>query len=208
MRLNPIFTKSALLIFLLFVAFITSAQTFHASVIGGLNFCQIDGDRFAGYNKLGFNGGIRIHTEKDEKWDIGFDLLYTTKGSKKRIIPDDPNPQIFIIKAQYVELPLWARYKIPSLSNLRAIGGISIGSNVGGTVDDGYGPKDANFKPLEVALNLGAEYKLAEALTLSLRHSNSMNRIGEDYPGARRWVNRVGLFNRIYMLSLAYELNS
>ncbi|MBI1306458.1 MAG: outer membrane beta-barrel protein [Bacteroidetes bacterium] len=179
---------------------------FRASVLGGLNFCQVDGDRFAGYNKLGVNLGIRIDHKVDETWSGGFELLLSTKGSKRVLDPNDPIRQIFVIKSQYIELPLFVRYNIAAVKNLSAHGGFSIGANIGGTVDDGIQTYDANFARTETAFFIGGDYKLGDHLSIMLRHSNSLFRIGDQYPNARNWVNRVGLYNRIYMLSLVYHL--
>ncbi len=178
---------------------------FNAYLLAGPNFTQVDGDRFGGYNKLGFHGGIGISHEYNDKWSGGFEIIYTTKGSKRRIDPEDVNPQIFIIKSQYVEFPLLARYKLSSIPELSFVGGLSVGVNIGGTVDDGI-VREANFKKSEIAFQFGGAYKFQEKYTIQLRHSNSLFRIGDTYPNGLNIFNRVGLFNRIYMASIILDL--
>lgn len=178
---------------------------FDAYLLAGPNFTQVDGDRFGGYNKLGFHGGIGISHEYNENWSGGFEIMYTTKGSKRRIDPEDVNPQIFILKSQYVEFPIVARYKLTSIPALSFVGGLSFGVNVGGTVDDGI-VREANFKKSEIAFHLGGAYKFQEKYTIQLRHSNSLFRVGDTYPNGLNIFNRVGLYNRMYMASIIVDL--
>lgn len=180
-------------------------QVFKAHLVGGPSFCQVDGDRFSGYNKLGFHGGIAITHQFNENWSGGFELLYATKGSKKRIDPKDLNPEIFIISAQYVEMPIVANYQLAQWPKFSFGGGLSFGVNVGGTVDDGIA-YNANFKKSEIALFFQGGYAVSERLTIRLRHANSLFRVGDDYPNGLNWFYRVGLYNRLYMGSLVYSL--
>lgn len=179
---------------------------FKADLIGGLNFCQVDGDRFGGYNKIGINGGIGISHEYSEKWTGGFEILYTSKGSKKRIDPKDVNPQIFILSSKYIEFPIIATYKIQSLKELSFSGGISVGVNIGGSVDDGITKTDANFNRMEYSLNLGANYLISENVSVRLRHAYSLFRIGDNYPNSRNLFRRIGLYNRLYMAGFVFHL--
>jgi Outer membrane protein beta-barrel domain len=199
------------LIFFIFCLFVLTSSVraqerfFNAHVLGGTNFAQVDGDRFAGYNKLGFHGGIGVIHEFDETWKGGFEILYSTKGSKRRIDPEDPNPQIFIISSQYIEFPLIISYALTAVPELSFSGGLSIGVNVGGTVDDGI-KREAGFKKSEIAFHLGGAYRFQENISVQLRHSNSLFRVGDVYANGLRIFNRVGLFNRLYMASLIFHL--
>ena len=44
------------------------AQDFGAQLLVGANFSQVDGDQFAGYNKLGVNAGIQINRPINSDW--------------------------------------------------------------------------------------------------------------------------------------------
>ena len=179
---------------------------FDAYLLAGPNFSQVDGDRFGGYNKMGFHAGIGITHEFNENWNGGFEILYSTKGSKRRIDPEDPSPQIFVLSSQYVEFPIVANYSLTSMPDLSFSGGLSIGVNVGGTVDDGIQKTEAGFKKSEIAFHLGGAYSIQETVSIQLRHTTSLFRIGDTYANGLNLFNRVGLYNRLYMASIIYRL--
>jgi hypothetical protein len=41
-------------------------RTFYGGLVGGVNFTQLDGDNYAGYHKVGFNGGGIVYARFDE----------------------------------------------------------------------------------------------------------------------------------------------
>ncbi|MBO6515511.1 MAG: outer membrane beta-barrel protein [Bacteroidia bacterium] len=182
------------------------AQFFKANVQLGANFSQIDGDHIGGYNKVGLNGGIGIFHEIDDFKSYGFEIKYAQKGSRLVNDPDAAVQPIFIIKSSYVEFPITFRYTFPSYDFLNVETGLSVGVNVGGTIDDGPRVTDANFNTIEVAYLLGATYLFNEHLGFRVRHAYSVNRIGLNFPNSRRWFNRVGMFNRLFEVGLVYNL--
>ena len=79
---------------------------FSAGLLAGLNMAQIDGDGVAGYNKVGLNLGgvafIRLH----QNWKLGFEILYSQKGSRTKITQwRNPNESFKII-LDYLEVPV------------------------------------------------------------------------------------------------------
>ncbi|MGB0864519.1 MAG: outer membrane beta-barrel protein [Saprospiraceae bacterium] len=83
--------------------------TFKAGLVLGLNACQIDGDAFAGYNKLGLQAGIEVAYRVDNLWMYSVGIFYNQKGSRT-------NPQINRLfgvthyQLDYVEVPLMLNY--------------------------------------------------------------------------------------------------
>ncbi len=62
--------------------FYDDGPMFFGGFILGTNFAQVDGDNFAGYRKMGLNGGAVIHSKLDDEFTISMELLYSKKGSK------------------------------------------------------------------------------------------------------------------------------
>jgi len=61
-------------------------RTFYAGVIAGANFCQVDGDDFKGYRKLGVNlGGIVYARLDQEHFAASLEILFSQKGAKGHI---------------------------------------------------------------------------------------------------------------------------
>ncbi len=111
--------------FLLFVAVPVEAQRFGASVVAGLNASQVDGDKLAGYHKLGLNLGLKSSVYLSDRFDLNIEFLYSERGSI--------NPKgIEQIKLQYIELPVLLNY-MDWLSDdemyyrLQFYGGVSVG---------------------------------------------------------------------------------
>jgi len=93
--------------------YVSQAQFIKAILPIGLNFTQVDGDDIAGYNKLGLHTGVgaMIDLDEDEKWEVGFEILYNRMGSKSN--SDETIRQGFDLKLQYdyVSIPLLINYK-------------------------------------------------------------------------------------------------
>lgn len=185
---------------------LVSAQFFKAKAIGCVNFAQVDGDQLAGYNKVGMNPAVGIYHDIDEHKSFGFEIAYAQKGSKRVNDPNAAVQPIFIIKSSYIEFPMVYAYKLPAYPSLEIHGGASVGVNVSGTTDDGI-VRDADFNKVEASALLGVSYLFNEELAFRVRHSNSINRIGGNYPNARKWLfNRPGMFNRLYSVGFVYTL--
>ena len=85
-------------------------QRFKAGLIAGVNASQIDGDRSAGYHKLGLMGGLRGIAILTDKTDLSIDLLYSQRGSQSELIQGN-NFIPFKIKINYIEVPILYNYK-------------------------------------------------------------------------------------------------
>ncbi len=80
-------------------------QFIKAGVIAGINFSQVDGDCFAGYDKFGLNIGATAFIKFHKNWSIGFELDYSQKGSRQDI-PPDHSYLPYKIKIDYLDVPL------------------------------------------------------------------------------------------------------
>ncbi len=184
----------------------SNAQFFKAKAIVGANFSQVDGDHIGGYNKVGLNGGIGIFHDISDHKSVGFEIKFAQKGAKLVNDPDAAVQPIFIIKSSYVEFPLVFAYTLPDYDFLNVHTGVSLGVNVGGTIDDGPRVTDANFNKIETAFLLGATYLFNDKLGFRVRHSYSINRIGLNFPNSKRFFNRIGMYNRLFEVGFVYGL--
>lgn len=201
-------TKASIILFLVTLItlnFSVQAQDFGAGAIAGLNYAQVDGDQFGGYNKLGFNLGMFVNRNLNDKWYVKGELLFSQKGSRKKIDPDDPNPQIFILKFTYLEMPLIISYKKRNFSFEL---GPSIGVNIRAKNETLLGVQDEKgINKTELALNFGVNYRFTETWSFNLRHSNSLLRIGNPYVGGINLFSRNGLYNRLFTTTVRYTFN-
>ncbi len=81
----------------------------------GANFCQVDGDNYAGYHKVGLNAGGIGYLRLSKDWALSFELLYSQRGAKDngvRYSPIDSATLItkYRINTPYAEIPLMINY--------------------------------------------------------------------------------------------------
>lgn len=57
-------------------------QKFSAGIAFGANISQVDGDGMSGFSKIGMNAGPVVNIRFGEKVALGFELLYSQKGSR------------------------------------------------------------------------------------------------------------------------------
>lgn len=89
-----------------------SAQPrFKAAVIAGLTASQIDGDRSAGYNKLGLLAGLRGIARLKNREDLSIEFLYAQRGSQSTLLKDQFDPFRFSHTLNYLEIPVQWHYK-------------------------------------------------------------------------------------------------
>ena len=54
------------------------SQRFDFALTGGLTLAQVNGDQLAGYDKLGFEAGVRTNIIFTDRWDMVVELLLMT----------------------------------------------------------------------------------------------------------------------------------
>lgn len=182
------------------------AQFFKASLIGGGNFAQVDGDHIAGYNKLGLHAGIGIEHDLTEQRSVGFEILYAQKGSKLVNDPKATLQPIYIIKSSYIDFPLVYTQRLNTIDAVSLHTGLSVNVHLSGTIDDGIRTSDAGFNPLEIGFMLGGTYHVNDQLGFRVRHTYSVNKISGDLPANARRFIRTGMYNRWFSVGVVYGL--
>jgi hypothetical protein len=109
---NPLLSlRTVLMMGILIVLIPTSikAQRFAASMVGGLNACQIDGDELAGFDKVGLTGGIKTTILFDSPFRLHMEFLYSERGSTPDVFHPEYDPDIHV-NLKYAELPVYVSY--------------------------------------------------------------------------------------------------
>ena len=84
-------------------------RRFIGGVVGGINLTQVDGDKLAGFNKIGFNVGGRVAAVLAPRWQLSMELLFTQLGSSRNN-NDDPSATIDKIRLNAVEVPVMINF--------------------------------------------------------------------------------------------------
>jgi len=89
-------------------------KKFTAGIAAGVNLSQVDGDGMSGFSKVGFNAGPVVNVRFTEKVALGFELLYSQKGSRSVGAGYSSSSGSYFgrysIKVNYAEVPLILYY--------------------------------------------------------------------------------------------------
>lgn len=189
----------------------SSEPTFFGGFILGANFAQVDGDNFAGYRKIGLNGGAIVHTRLMDQATISLELLYSEKGSRKGKNQADKlgyDQQTIIrdynILLQTAEIPINFNYFFSDKKSMLSAG-LSYAQlvNAKASLNGEDTDEDYPFKKYDLAINLGASYRIYKRFHLNFRFQNSLLNIRETHdPRSERaeQTNRTISLRLIYLI--------
>ncbi|PCJ86780.1 MAG: hypothetical protein COA57_05555 [Flavobacteriales bacterium] len=199
--------KSSIIFFLFFLSIQSFSQSrFKAGFLAGLTTSQINGDGYAGFNKIGPIIGVFVNSDIKEKWQVQFEINYINKGSK-----DPPNHEIgkynfTRINLHYIEVPVLAKYYWKKF-NFQL--GVTLGTLAKERWTDANGkiPAYINFKRYELGYLAGVSWEATKSLTLNWRYQSSLlpvaNRVTFD---PVRFGFFGGSHNIGILLTLRYEI--
>lgn len=193
-----------LLAVMMTVATLCHAQRFDASIWGGVNMGQIDGDGSGNYNHLGLHLAINssFPLGNSHTWRLMVELGLTQKGSYVKHI----DRQIDIV---YVEIPVMLCANV--LGGKVMVGaGIAPGINVRASVNEADTHNDAlanNFKKIDrLPICASASLKLGNNTSIIGRWENSMLSVtDENATGTYRiFRSNKGSFHRLITIGVGY----
>lgn len=171
-----IMRKLSILTALTFLTFLaTNAQEFAFGIKGGVNVASLGGgNAYAGIgglssfdSKVSFHVGGVVEVPISEKIAVQPELLYSSQGSNW-----DFNSSGSSLKLDYVNLPVMVKYYI--IEGLIAEAGPLAGFLLSTNAD-----KD-DFKSLDIAIGIGAAYKIGDNLFFGLRYNKGIMNINDD----------------------------
>ncbi len=194
---------------LLFVQ-VVSAQRFEGGLLGGFNATQVEGDTFKGYHKPGILAGFYVQTDIAPAVFTGMEIKYSQKGSRRKIKPKDPDPQKYIMRLSYIDMPVFIGFRTNERGAV--VAGASFGYLISGKEFDEYGQfpeEDRNaFNSFDLEPFIGFQFGVLDNLKLDLRFALSVLPI-RGQPGDNAtsyyWLNNQ--FNNVISLALYYRLD-
>jgi len=153
-------------------------QGFNAALLTGFNAAQIDGDDLAGYNKLGFHGGLKLSYFVKNKIDLSTELLVSQRGSSESFSIQTSDNQEFI-QLNYIELPVmitvhdWLINE--SYYKVRAEFGLSYANLFNSSSQNSFFDEDVSkFKTHDFSFLFGLAYRFTEKLGINVRYTRSI----------------------------------
>ena len=163
-------------------------KRFEAGVLLGVNFSQIDGDYFTGFDKKGIYGGIRGVANVSNTTSIVVDMLYSQKGSKipHGVVIDNQSVNDRIIGINYAEVPIVLKHKLLTTSSSPFLElGLSFSRQINTIIQEKspglfkgtvYREIESQFERTDMNLVAGLGAAAGSHLSIGLRYNFSLNR--------------------------------
>jgi hypothetical protein len=194
---------------ILFQGNIFAQSSFKGGLALGLSASQVHGDTYSGFDKAGIYGGGFVRRDLNEKWAAQLELTFIQKGSRKN--PDAANGDyvLFLLKLDYIEMPLLLQWNYKQLSFET---GLSYAALIHNYEANQFGPV-TNIVPLQksdICFLAGMNFKINDHFKVNLRNSNSIFPVRKfDAPvyyqrRISNWFNK-GMYNNVMILALQYQ---
>lgn len=205
-------TFALLCFFLLFSGAKTAmAQSFNAGLIVGPTFCQVDGDRYFGYHKLGFTAGGYVNLPVSEHFAMQMELKYTQMGahSSQKELENGYEPYNLVL--HYAEIPLMLQYDFghftvygKSLDFLTLEAGLSLDFLLK-HYEEMVSTQYWKFNFFSVSGNFGLHFALNDHWGLGARMMYSVTPI-QTNPQPLWFFNHS--YNKVIQATVTYNINS
>lgn len=188
------------------------AQSFNGGLIAGATFCQVDGDKYFGYNKLGFTAGGYVNLPIANHFALQMELKYTQMGAKSSIKEAElPTYGQYKLVLHYAEIPLMLRYDFghftvygKSLDFLSLEAGFSLDFLL-----KYYGEMGSQqfwkFNFFSVSGNFGLHFALSDHWGLGARMMYSITPMQTNL--TPQWVFNHA-YNKVIQATVTYNINS
>jgi opacity protein-like surface antigen len=159
------------IVFFVFLAMplILNGQRFNGGIVAGFSATQVDGDSYAGYDKVGLQGGVFVNTQFTEMFGAQMEIKYVSKGASK--VQD--KIELYRLALHYIDIPVFLTLTFKE--KFIAEGGLVPGYlfRSAGDVLSGPGITEG-FKNFDLAWMLGFRYAFSERLSFGARYSYSL----------------------------------
>ncbi len=183
---------------------IAVAQPFNGGFFAGVSASQVDGDTYAGYNKLGLTAGAYITRKINRQTGWKAELRYIQKGAYNK--GPEQNPSLYKLTLHYVEIPLMFQYFL----NDHVIFEAGLAPEVylfhkeenedGELREEDYPP----FHRFGLGADAGVSYKFNRHIIAGARYSYSILPIRQHASGQTYLLNR-GQYSNVLSFTLYYE---
>jgi len=190
-----------------------SAQRFQGGLLAGLTACQVDGDSYGGFNKIGLQAGVFVSTAFQKNFGAQMEIRYAGKGAQKVTTTDDT--EVYKLNLHYIDLPVMGTYTVKKkvVFDLGIVPGYLFAK--GGEDSGGPLPQEflVDFKKFDLAWLVGINFRIMKNLKANLRYSYSLISINDftDTNASYSWIGnffgyRTGDYNNYLTLGIYYQI--
>lgn len=168
---------------LLIINDLSAQNRFGGGLVLGFNASQMDGDRAAGYSKVGLNAGLRgtVRLNEDGKWQLRTEMLFSQRGA--RTIERDLVITNWKATLNYLEVPVLVSYldwfqEENNYYKVHFSAGLSYGRLFNTKVTEIFShPKEVVdiFQQNDVSYTAGLSYFITRNWGVTARYTRSFN---------------------------------
>lgn len=200
-----------------------SQEFFGGLILGGVT-SQVGGDDRGGYHKIGIVGGAFAGLNLSDDFDFQMELKYIQKGSLSNDVENRPGTDPFLIKLDYIDLPIVFSYNLNninindvSLKWLELEFGLSFDFLINSRQEIQGIVVPASDPWNKVVLNtvLGIRFNVNDNFQIGLRAVDAMTSVckssKDPYDNGnvkytRRLFGNYGMFNDVLQLALFWKI--
>lgn len=204
--------NSFIALFLLHLC-VSNAQVFSLEPGLGVNACQVHGDTYSGYSKVGLYAGMSVNMFLTEKKSFLLGMYFSQKGSRHNPNYKSGNYDYYRLNLNYIEVPFNFKY-YSHTSYFITLGG-SVAYLAGFTEDASRSSLAAfgDFRPIELNGSFGIGKNLGARFRTEIRCVNSVlpvHKFGSNvkiyYPNAFARLFYKGLYNNVLSFFVSYNI--
>ncbi|MCD4730364.1 MAG: PorT family protein [Bacteroidales bacterium] len=197
------FVKLITILILTTISLSIYVQDFNGGVLGGINATQVFGDQWSGPNKAGLYLGAFVNRYFSNRSSVQMELDYIQKGSRKNPDASTGNYSTYLLRLNYIELPVLYKYDFAEKGTLET--GLSLGVLVHSyeEADGSTEVSGEDFSSVDFSFNLGAYYTVVKNLRINLRLAHSILPIRPHASGQTYGLNQ-GQYNQSITFILHY----
>lgn len=173
----------------------------------------MDGDKYSGYNQLGFAAGAYVNLPVSDHFAAQMELKYTQMGAHSSVHEVvDLNYEPYNLRLHYAEIPLMLRYDFghftvygKSLDFMNLEAGISLDFLLKYRGEMDYAVQDWKLNFFSVTGNLGVRFDITDHLGLGARWMYSL--LPMQTNPTPQWLFDHS-WNKVIQVTLTYNLYS
>lgn len=182
-----------------------SAQSFKGGLFGGLVGSQVAGDRFSGFNKAGFTAGGWVGLQTSTHTEFRMELSFIQKGSRENPNYEKERFDSYLMRINYVELPLLYRMIYSNKLNFEA--GLAMNFLIHHYERFNSEVLEGEFANTNLCSIFGLSYNLTEKMSINLRTNNSIFSVRKERVNGDVWrYFDHGQFSDALIFALYYTL--
>lgn len=199
----------------LFVTFLSAkaqrTSKFSLKPSVGITACQVHGDNYSGYNKVGALAGLYVNAALKEHTSLEFGIIFVQKGARKNQNPAKFDYRYYYLNLNYIEVPLVVRWQ-PNKFFFTLGGSFAYLMNYYEASEVGNLTGMYPFKSTEYSLNTGIGMMMTQKIGVEIRFNNSIVNV-RPFPGFKPYYNNPiaryfnkGSYNNIIQIAFTYKI--